>query len=60
MKVKIQTSEGEQELNAVRIEIQIGENTYFLNESVNGKLNVNKLDGNISVHPRYANVVELL
>lgn len=60
MKVKIQTSEGEQELNAVRIEIQIGENTYLLNESVNGKLNVNKLDGNISVHPRYANVVELL
>jgi hypothetical protein len=42
-----------------RVEIQIGESTYLLSESL-GRLNINKSDGdNICIHPRYANVVEL-
>ena len=64
MIVEFTTSDNQPvEAQSKRVEIRIGENTYLLSESVDGKLNVNKSDGddgNISVHPRYANVVELL
>lgn len=49
--------------DAKRVEIKVGENVYLLSESIDGKLNINKSEGNdenLSVYPRYANVVELL
>jgi hypothetical protein len=53
----------EEAVEIKRIIIYIGEDTYRLNESVDGRLTVNKTsDGmqeNISVHPRYANEIDI-
>ena len=65
MKVKFRINDSTDiiDTETKRIEIQIGENTYLLSESIEGKLNINKSDGDdgsISVHPRYTNVIEVL
>ena len=62
MLVIIKTIEGEQTIDAVRIEVQIGDNSFLINETVDKKLSINKSDGNdgnMQVHPRYANVVQI-
>ncbi len=66
MKVKFAYGESGGKIDTIahnnRIEVQIGETTYILSQTIDGKLNVNKSDGddgNICVHPRYANVVEI-
>lgn len=61
MILKIKSTETKENIitGVNRVEIQIGESTYLLSESL-GRLNINKSDGdNVCVHPRYANVVEL-
>lgn len=47
-----------------RVKVEIGENKYYLTESVDGKLNINKIsDGDtdaIMVFPRISNEIEIL
>jgi hypothetical protein len=54
---------GDETIQTDKIIIYIGEDRYRLTESVDGKLNINKIsDGlsdNININPRYANEIEI-
>lgn len=46
-----------------RVDVIIGTNTYHLSESIDGKLNINKSDGDdgaLQVFPRSSNVIEIM
>jgi hypothetical protein len=63
--MKIKTKRGEEPQDVTRVTITIGNNTFYLTESVDGKLNINKTttDGEnelLMVNPRSGNEIELL
>ena len=62
--MNITLNKDEEPKEVKRVKVMIGENKYYLTESVDGKLNINKIsDGDsdeLKVFPRYANEIELL
>lgn len=63
--MKIITKRGEEPQEVTRVKITIGNNNFYLTESVDGKLNINKTttDGEnelLMVNPRSGNEIELL
>lgn len=62
--MKILTKRGEEPQEVTRVTITIGNTNYYLTESVDGKLNVNKIttDGLnelLLINPRSGNEIEL-
>lgn len=61
--MKYSTKRDEDPTEVKRLTIYIGEDRYYLEESIDGKLNITKIsDGNtdrINVNPRYSNQIEL-
>jgi len=63
--MKIQLGRDQQVIQTdKRVKVQIGENKYYLTESIDGKLNINKIsEGDtdaIMVFPRVSNEIEIL
>lgn len=60
MKVKLKRDEQPKECNF--IEVSIGSDRFKISESVDGKLNINKIsldDTEIKIFPRHSNEIEL-
>jgi len=61
--MKVTTKRGEEPIESNNVTIKIGNTTYRLSESVDGRLNINKTTTesmeSLLVHPRYSNEIEL-
>lgn len=62
-KINIRTNRSPEVSTVNRLEVFVNKTRYYISESIDGKLTINKPDmdsGPIAVYPRYANEIDIL